>query len=991
MKKILLTAALVASLSGGTVQTVCAQEYDASASTSLFDFNPFNDSNLLTLFYNALQDGRNYPTMEEFEAAGFTAMDIEFARSHVRKREIINDQSNQLLSGVSNTRRLWLNVPMGTGKTTGGYPGTNTGDDTYTMWNYTHLFGSWNHGLFQAPGCWIDAAHRNGTDIMSGIKFFESWTAGSGDKAYSKLISEKNADGTYKYVKPVINCLLYFGADGINYNWEDASYSNTDIIRFHQALYKEAERVGFDNFHIGLYTSVSTLTAGNAESLFGSKTNGKTADTFLNYAAGDFTYGIAASENTAKNTLGTVDGLYAGVWIVHMNRRWTSLAGNSIGAVLWGEHANSRFWSWNVGDDANSFQSNYQALLERGFSGGYRNPARRPTMQNSGNDWSWNGTTPPLSTFGGLATYFPERSAITSMPFRTYFNIGVGDRYNYKGKKTAGPWYNLSTQDIVPTYRWLVRSANTTTVATNIQPEFTIDDSYQGGSSLRLTGTPSASGTDIVLYRTELPVASAGTYAKVAIKSGIEGDNASNLYLILKKKGETTYHEYPVGNTTSKNWEEKNIALDLASGDVVQFVGLRVKGSTSGSYNMYVGKLEINDEKTVVPAEIKDFTVEVKRETTKSLAVKLNWALDATGNTRSDWGMVFNEDGNVDHFEVLYKNGEDGRISAISHVQGWSDYIGDIPMADGEDPYIGVRAVSTDLKTYSDPVWVHVSRSSNVPTGVEGDVVYGISEINPSSEGYQTAFDTRYITSVTSTGASVANINFTGSKQQDGTNYVDGTSSVLKVKQGDKVTINWVYNSASDGLQYCTMKTYADWNINGYFESKTDELIVEQGGEKQNNSSNLKPFTLNVPEDAVCGFTRMRMVFSDAWFPHPGPTCLTTKGYTLDLAIEVSGANAERTPPADTHDQGVSDIPDGLDGDLTAINTLTGAVSSAVVANDCINLENVEKVWIYSADGKLVNFTKDSPTSISTKEFPPGTYIVKMQSGNVIRAVKIAI
>ena len=63
MKKILLTAALVASLSGGTVQTVCAQEYDASASTSLFDFNPFNDSNLLTLFYNALQYGRNYPTM----------------------------------------------------------------------------------------------------------------------------------------------------------------------------------------------------------------------------------------------------------------------------------------------------------------------------------------------------------------------------------------------------------------------------------------------------------------------------------------------------------------------------------------------------------------------------------------------------------------------------------------------------------------------------------------------------------------------------------------------------------------------------------------------------------------------------------------------------------------------------------------------------------------------------------------------------------------
>ena len=131
----------------------------------------------------------------------------------MRPRPIINDQANQLISSVKNTRRLWLNIPMGTARGIGGYPGTNAGDDTYSLWNYTHLFGSWNHGLFQAPGAWIDAAHQNGTDILSGIKFFESWTPGSGDAAYSKLISEKNSDGTYKYVEPLINILLFFGSE----------------------------------------------------------------------------------------------------------------------------------------------------------------------------------------------------------------------------------------------------------------------------------------------------------------------------------------------------------------------------------------------------------------------------------------------------------------------------------------------------------------------------------------------------------------------------------------------------------------------------------------------------------------------------------------------------------------------------------------------------------------------------------------------------------
>jgi len=1008
MKRILFISALVM-LFTATVQTAKAQ-YDPSASRELFDFSPFTDSGLLNLFYNAQQAGREYPTQAEFEAAGFNMMDIEFVRSHVRPRPIINDQANQLISGVKNTRRLWLNIPMGTARGIGGYPGTNAGDDTYSLWNYTHLFGSWNHGLFQAPGAWIDAAHQNGTDILSGIKFFESWTEGAGDQAYSKLITEKNADGSFKYVKPLISVLMYFGADGINYNWEDASYSNADVVAFHKALYKEAAARGFNNFHIGLYTNISSLTASNANALFGNS-EGRTADTFLNYVGNDFASAMSmrSSETTAKNAMGTTDGLYAGAWIVTMNRSWTNLAGREIGAVLWGEHANSRFWSNNVGNDAKEFQANYQALLERTFSGGKRNPADLPKMQNTGNEWAWNGTTPPMSKFGGLATYFPERSTIQGKyPFHTYFNTGIGEVYTYKGKKTHGNWYNLSTQDIVPTYRWLVYNAGTKTVSTILNPEFTIEDAYMGGSCLSLKGNGNGSA-DLILFRTALTGTSGTPYAKVAVKTKKDGTTQTNLFLIVKVG--SSWKEFPIGATSGKTWEEKTITLDgISSSDQIDFVGLRAKDITS-NYQVFVGEIQLNDGVQTTPAEINDILAEVKKETTSKLSVKLNWSLNQAG--ASPYGLVYNDEGDVDHFEVLYKNGENGRVSVVSHVQGWSAFVGDMPMAEGEQPYFGVRSVSTDLKTYSEPKWVAVSRSSNVPQGADADgMEYGVSEINPDADGYKTAIATRFLTKVTTTGASVENLNYTCNAPgpEDDLNYVNASkTAVLKVKQGDEVTINYEWFNATDGIQWCIMKGYADWNINGFFEGTTDELIIEQGTANTCNSyentpegtqtgsplhvngwskSPFVPFTVKIPEDAVRGQSRIRIVFTDAWAAHPGPVGLTAKGFTIDLGVEISGDNEERQPTVSPVDEGVADEPENLNG-TDGVEVVKGDASETFYNDGQFNFRNVEKAWIYTADGKLVKFVQN-PTTVAAK-LADGVYIVKMQNKNVIRSQKITV
>ena len=638
MKKTTLAALALVCSGALNVAPAMAQDYSPTATSDIYNFSKFKDETLLDLFYEAMQKGRNFPTAEEFEAKGILPSDIEFIRSYVRRKPIM-ERTDRLVQNTYEKRELWCNLPMDIGQDgLAGYPDGTFASDVFSMWQYTNLFGSWNHGFFQAPGAWIDAAHKNGTLIMSGIKFFESW--GTGDGAWSRYCTAMNDDGTYKYVEPLINCLLYFGSDGINFNWEDGSYAKYDIIQFHKSLHKKAAEKGFNDFQLGLYTSNSGLTAANVNSLFGDKT-GRTAHTMLNYAAGDFSYTMGPSVQAAKNAMGTAEGLYAGVWIASMNRGWNRLDqtqdSKECGLCLWGEHGQSRFMSFNTGGDAYETQENYQRLLERGFSGGNRNPASRPTPQNLGNNWEQEGDKKPLSTFCGMAEFIPERSAIQgNLPFSTYFNLGNGDRYNYKGKKTASQWYNMANQDVVPTYRWLVYNANSETVSTDIQPEFTHSDAYTGGTCLSLTGQAKSAGTDIILYKTALKVSAGTPVLKLAVKSGKAGANASNLSVIIRKQGTSNWIEVPYGDLAGATWEEKSLDLSaLATNDVIDRIGLRVKGDDS-NYSLLVGKLEITDDAKATPANIQNLVAEVKEETKGSMSLKLNWEINATDGERKD-------------------------------------------------------------------------------------------------------------------------------------------------------------------------------------------------------------------------------------------------------------------------------------------------------------------------------------------------------------------
>lgn len=1007
MKKKVLLSTLAMAAFMSAMPSVNAVAADSKAS-AVYDFSGFNDVNLINLFYQVSQDGRKYPTEAEFAAAGIQQSDIAFIRSHVRNKGII-DRSGRLIKDTYEKRNLWMNIPMDVGKDGEvGHPNGRFASDVYSMWNYTNIFGSWNHGFFSAPAAWTDAAHKNGSDIYSGIKFFDT-TGGRPDGAGSwiQYCTEKDANGNFKYVDAIINCLMYFGFDGINYNWEDSGYNKTDIVNFHRALWKKAAENGFDNYHSGIYTSQNSISSAmQAKWLLGDK-EGRTHDLMLNYSSGDFTYQLSSSAKVAIDATGSTDGIYAGMWFVNMNRGWNRLSADDyskqMNICLWGEHAQSRIWSYNVGADAYEQQANYQYLMERLMSGGNRNPLERPAVSNTGNEWEVKegSSSKPLQGFAGLATWIPERSSIFgNLPFATNFSLGNGDRYAYKGKKTAGTWYNMATQDVVPTYRWLVVKPGTQTVSTDVDVAFTHADQYIGGTSLLLTGKATAAGTDVVLYKTDLNVSAGNPFAKIAVKNGKEGTNASSLYVIVEK-ADGSWVEAPVGNVTGANWQEVKVALNgVSKSDVIKHIGLRVKGSDD-AYKMYVGKLEINDDVKATPAAIKNLTVEVKEETKTSLTAKVFWGVDAKAQKRAAWNLVYNDEANIDHFEVLYKNGENGKVSEVGRTTSWATLVNDIQLEATDEPYIGVRSVSTDLKTYSSVEWVKVTRGDIASLPEYSKDLYDTSQLDKYADGVETAQKTRFVTDVTTAGAT-GNLDYHGGTAiADGTNYSHPAGHVLKVKQGEEVKLTIKCNVSDDGLRYCFVGGWLDFNCDNRFGPNDINVDKEQGerlfrfGEARHTGGypeieTGKTYSFTVPTNAKPGKSRLRVVFSDLWFEGAFlPAGYTSKGFTIDFDVEIYGDNPGREPAADIHDQGVADEPENLTGGVVdAINSASQGVSKVEAADGKFNFQNVEKAWVYDASGVLVKYLVN-PTSFDAQQLASGVYLVKMQNGNIIRSQKL--
>lgn len=222
----------------------------------------------------------------------------------------------------------------------------------------------------------------------------------------------------------------------------------------------------------------------------------------------------------------------------------------------------------------------------------------------------------------------------------------------------------------------------------------------------------------------------------------------------------------------------------------------------------------------------------------------------------------------------------------------------------------------------------------------------------------------RWIKQLTTTGASV-NVKYTASKAS-ATGYVEVQDTLLVVP-GQTIKLRTTSNTDSDGLQYCRLGIFADWNGDRSFYSAPNEQIAIVGSAKASNSDveNVnKSFT--VPADATFGESRLRLCYNDAWKPEPDACGLMYKGFALDIPMLIVD---DKTVGVKMHQWNATDG--------------NGALKFRR-SGDELTFDEPFLLTVYDMRGVLLDSTPLT-TQYSVANYMPGEFIICARRTNGIR------
>src|SRR3712207_2022195 len=287
---------------------------------------------------------------------------------------------------------------------------------------------------------------------------------------------------------------------------------------------------------------------------------------------------------------------------------------------------------------------------------------------------------------------------------------------------------------------------------------------------------------------------------------------------------------------------------------------------------------------------------------------------------KGDYGLGYNSDANIDHFELLYKDGEDGKVAEVGRTSQWAAFVPNLTK--GTKPMIGIVAMGKDLKTRTQPVWVEIETGTITGSGEDPFAPYTASYLDENSEGFATALRCRGVASVKTKNNPAGDYEYTLTYEQFTADNKDGKAdylnfhkadNVLTVKQGTTFDLyvkgfdgGVVTNGATnDDLRYCFVGGGIDFDGSGSFnhgkgmkkqllwtdvyastedgeenfsfdESSYDgvdewgERVFRAGSLRKGNPCLVKKdglhVTIEIPADAHLGDSRLRIVYSDAWF-----------------------------------------------------------------------------------------------------------------------------
>lgn len=653
---------------------------------------------------------------ESWNPGSALTQDDNFFISRVRPQTRFMDDTS-FDPNVKKDRKLCWWCPIGVSdKVWGALPRNILDADNFSMWQYIDIHGNWSDGWIRVPGAFSDAAHRNGVENGCVLFFDSSVSSGSETgKIINMLIAKEG--GVFKNARKLIRFMKYYGIDGLGINPEGALESS--MVEPLKAFFEECHKVAKEedwHFKIHWYESMTNrgtvswtdqLSMNNNEWFQRQGSAYPVSDMFMlnyNWQGSKIPNSISVARSLGRSPFDVYAGFDSqGRWIRDTQYNnpdggWKTLYGSDISIAIWGAHGKNMIYetSNEFGSDDVTLQTTYQKKQEQFFTGGTRNPANCPAVTNSITSSSWNA----MSEFHGISKFLPARSVLTSLPFVTRFGLGNGQFFKKDGQTSFnGKWYNIGVQDILPTWRWWVVDDAGNVPADAIDCEFTFDDAWFAGTSLKLSGATKKS--NIRMYRTQFNV-EAGN--EITVRYKVLNGTDPQMKLMWSADG-VTYKYYPL-NPTAKagEWGSTVVsAADAGMTGTVAVLGFSVEG-TSNNYECLLGELSINDKKAYNPVKPEITSCEILTGTYNSVAFKMIFKSKDQDPSKL-WIPVYNDEVDTWYFEI-YSKTTDGEPVLCTTTTSWAAYVVGAPASlDDMNSCFGVCAVAPDGVTRSEITW----------------------------------------------------------------------------------------------------------------------------------------------------------------------------------------------------------------------------------------------------------------------------------------------
>lgn len=511
--------------------------------------------------------------------------------------------------------------------------------DSYAFgyWQYVDSMVYWagsEEGIFVVPTPdIIDSAHKNGVPVTATLGF--PWGPDDTEgqirlKEIEKFI-QQNSDGSFPVADKMVELAKFYGFDGyffnqetyggtpqmaekmaemmkyvkkkhpeVIFNWYDSMCEDGSVT--YQDAVTNDNKMWIEKDESGLYAVDEFFMNYNWGGANGQKTSEKhpdntekiptTIQTMIQ--AGRSPYDAFAGFEVQQNSIATP--IRDHLLVDEDSRLKLSIAlycpnstmGFSKNPVDFHERE-KRFWVSSTGD-----------------------PSNEPLNPADPNNWEWVG----------MARFFADKTVVTEAPFVTNFNTGHGKKWYVNGSVSrTTEWNNRSMQDILPTWTWMIKDSGQAGDGRQLNGAYDFEDAYNGGSSIKFTGT--LDGTDtIMLYSTNVDNAAG---ADITYKVNQDGGTSSLGVCFGSNYTEENFKYYPLPSAKPGEWTTAHVDFGENANERITALSLKVSGEAKG-YQLNIGRLALTDGRDVIPKAPASITIdEMMYNTANEAQVRIFW------------------------------------------------------------------------------------------------------------------------------------------------------------------------------------------------------------------------------------------------------------------------------------------------------------------------------------------------------------------------------